>query len=88
MTGYLVNKLDLEEVNYSPYLSNDQKCIHKEVTTNNQDISNDVVVDEKHLKFTGGKDIESETSAVKDETSDNEGDMDNNFCNLYGSLGE
>ena len=44
-------------------------------------------MDGHNLKFTGGKDIESESIVVKDETSENEVDKDNNVHNVYESLG-
>ena len=36
--------------------------------------------------MTGGKDIKTRSSIVKDETLDIEGDKDNYFHNVYGSL--
>ena len=44
-------------------------------------------MDGHNFKFTGGKDIESESIVVKDETSENEVDKDNNVHNVYESLG-
>ena len=43
-------------------------------------------MDGHNLKFKGGKDIEIESTIVKYETSDTEGDKNNNFQNIYGSL--
>ena len=43
-------------------------------------------MDGHNFKFIGGKDIESKSIVVKDETSENEGDNDNNFHNVYDSL--
>ena len=40
------------------------------------------------LKFTGGKDIESESHVVRYETSETERDRDNNFHSVYGSIGD
>ena len=42
----------------------------KEVTTNNLDIANFIVLDGHTLNFSGGKYIEIESSVVKDETSE------------------
>ena len=68
LIGDRVNKLDSEERTSSPRHSSywKQKC--KEVTENNQDISKAIVVDVQNLKIKIGKDIESESIAVKDET--------------------
>ena len=40
----------------------------------------------RQLKFTGGKDIKSESILVNHETSNNERDKDNNFHNVDDSL--
>ena len=53
----------------------------------NQDTVKTIVVDGHNIKFTGGKDIESKSIVVKDETSENEGDKNNKFHNVYDSLG-
>ena len=45
-------------------------------------------MDRKHLNFIGGKDIESESNVVKDETPETSGDKDNYFQNMDGSLGD
>ena len=44
-------------------------------------------MDGYNFKFTRGKYIESKSIVVKDETLYNEGDKDNNFHNVYDSLG-
>ena len=82
-----VNELDPEEVTSSPRHRNYQKQRRKLITTKNQDTAKTIVVDGHNFKFTGGKDIESESRLVKDETSDNEGYKNNNFHNVYDSLG-
>ena len=58
LIGDIVNKLHQEKVTYSPcHISyHKQRC--KEVTTNNLDIANFIVLDGHNLKFSGGKYIE------------------------------
>ena len=87
MTGDGFNELDPEKVTSSPRHSNYQKQRRKKITTKYQDTAKTIVVDGHNFKFIWGKYIESKSIVVKDETLDNEGDKDNNFHNVYDSLG-
>ena len=79
LTAERVKKLYPQEGNYSPHNSSYQKQRCTEITTTNQYIYKAIIVDLKNLKSTAGKDIESESSVLKDETSETEVEKDNNF---------
>ena len=62
------NTLDPKEATSSTSHSRHQEQRWKEVTMKNQDIAKGTVVYGQHLKFTGGNEIESKSSILKDET--------------------